>query len=617
MIPQSFVQELLSRVDIVDVIERYVPLKKSGANYFACCPFHGEKSASFSVSPSKQFYHCFGCGVHGSAVGFLMEYSGLGFVDAVKELADQAGLQVPDDGRNSSATQDDGSERLYEVMSLAARFYREQLRPARRAIDYLKQRGLSGEIAARFSLGYAPDDWQALHKAVPDYQSKTLADAGLAIDNDQGKRYDRFRDRIIFPIHDRRGRIIAFGGRVLDKGEPKYLNSPETPLFEKGRELYGLYLAQKPIRDEGFAVVVEGYMDVVALAQFGITNAVATLGTATTAQHVHTLLRQTDRVVFCFDGDAAGGRAAWRALENALESLRDDATLAFLFLPPEHDPDSYIRAEGTDAFRKAATSAMPLARFLIETLRSRHDMDAAEGRAAFVHEAAPLVTRIAAPLLRLQVIKAVAEASGLTQGEVEHAFGVLAASSKHKRTPAPPADAQIEAPQRPAFATSARARGPAAPRLAGRRKPPSTAGTLLRLIMQHPTWAARMPVDLVPSGSPEGLALIAIIDLLSLGEAVPSGGLGALIERFRDTPHAETLSRVAAELVDAEFDEAIVETLFEDSLRKLQGDSLGAEIATLLEQNREQGLDASGRQRLAELLLEKRELTSAPKVSDL
>ena len=502
-------------------------------------------------------------------------------------------------------------------MSLAARFYREQLRPARRAIDYLKQRGLSGEIAARFSLGYAPDDWQALHKAVPDYQSKTLADAGLVIDNDQGKRYDRFRDRIIFPIHDRRGRIIAFGGRVLDKGEPKYLNSPETPLFEKGRELYGLYLAQKPIRDEGFAVVVEGYMDVVALAQFGITNAVATLGTATTAQHVHTLLRQTDRVVFCFDGDAAGGRAAWRALENALESLRDDATLAFLFLPPEHDPDSYIRAEGTDAFRKAATSAMPLARFLIETLRSRHDMDAAEGRAAFVHEAAPLVTRIAAPLLRLQVIKAVAEASGLTQGEVEHAFGVLAASSKHKRAPAPPADAQIEVPQRPAFATGARARGSAAPRLAGRRKPPSTAGTLLRLIMQHPTWAARMPVDLVPSGSPEGLALIAIIDLLNLGEAVPSGGLGALIERFRDTPHAETLSRVAAELVDAEFDEAIVETLFEDSLRKLQGDSLGAEIAALLEQNREQGLDASGRQRLAELLLEKRELTSAPKASDL
>ena len=616
MIPQSFVQELLSRVDIVDVIERYVPLKKSGANYFACCPFHGEKSASFSVSPSKQFYHCFGCGVHGSAVGFLMEYSGLGFVDAVKELAGQVGLQVPDDGRSTSP-HDDTSERLYEAMSLAARFYREQLRPARRAIDYLKQRGLSGEIAARFSLGYAPDDWQALQKVFPDYEAKILADAGLVIDNDQGRRYDRFRDRIVFPIHDRRGRIIAFGGRILDKGEPKYLNSPETPLFEKGRELYGLYLAQKPIRDEGFAVVVEGYMDVVALAQFGVANAVATLGTATTSQHVHTLLRQTDRVVFCFDGDAAGRRAAWRALENALESLRDDATLAFLFLPTEHDPDSFIRAEGTDAFRKAATNATPLARFLIETLRSRHDMDAAEGRAAFVHEAAPLVTRIAAPLLRLQVIKSVAEESGLTQGEVEHAFGVLAATSKPNRAQAPQAAAPVDDAGRPAFAAKPRPRGSFSPRPAGRRKPPSTAGTLLRLIMQHPTWAARMPIDLVPSGSPEGLALIAIIDLLSLGEPVPSGGLGALIERFRDTPHAETLSRVAAELVDAEFDEAIVETLFEDSLRKLHADSLAIEITTLLEQHREHGLDGSGRHRLAELLLAKRELANAPKAPDL
>ncbi|MHB1375577.1 MAG: DNA primase, partial [Thauera sp.] len=420
MIPQSFVQELLSRVDIVDVIERYVPLKKSGANYFACCPFHGEKSASFSVSPSKQFYHCFGCGVHGSAVGFLMEYSGLGFVDAVKELASQVGLQVPDDGRAANPAQDGASERLFEAMATAARFYRDQLKPARQAIDYLKRRGLSGQVAARFGLGYAPDEWQALEKVFPDYQSKTLADAGLVIDNDQGRRYDRFRNRIIFPIHDRRGRIIAFGGRVLDKGEPKYLNSPETPLFEKGRELYGLFLAQKAIRDAGFAVVVEGYMDVVALAQFGIENAVATLGTATTPQHVHTLLRQTDRIVFCFDGDAAGRRAAWRALENALESLRDDATLAFLFLPTEHDPDSFVRAEGADAFHKAALAATPLARFLIQELSGRHALDSAEGRAAFVHEAAPLVTRIAAPLLKLQVVKSVAETAGMTQGEVEY-----------------------------------------------------------------------------------------------------------------------------------------------------------------------------------------------------
>ncbi len=605
MIPQSFVQELLTRVDIVDVIERYLPLKKSGANYFACCPFHGEKSASFSVSPSKQFYHCFGCGVHGSAIGFLMEHNGLGFVDAVKELAGQVGLQVPDDGRGATRPQDDGSERLYEALASAARLYREQLKLAPGAIDYLKRRGLSGEVAARFGLGFAPDEWQALQRIFPDYQSRHLADAGLVIDNDQGRRYDRFRNRIIFPIHDRRGRVIAFGGRVLDGGEPKYLNSPETPLFEKGRELYGLFLAQKAIRDAGFAIVVEGYMDVVALAQYGIENAVATLGTATTPQHVHTLLRQTDRVVFCFDGDAAGRRAAWRALENALESLRDDATLAFLFLPEEHDPDSFVRAEGADAFRKAATSAMSLARFLMQELAARHDLGAAEGRAALVHEARPLVTRIAAPLLRLQVIKQLAEASELTQAEIENAFGL--------RQPA--VQAGRPRPQRSPSATAATP----APRVrgGGRRKPPSAIGTLLRLVLHHPAWAARLPVDLVPADSAEGLALIAIIDMLSLGEPVPAGGLGALIERFRDTPHAETLARVAAELVDAEFDEAVVEMLFEDSMRKLQADAVSSEIDALMQRDRESGLTHEDRHRMAELLLEKRKLASGGKISDL
>ncbi|HAF54502.1 MAG TPA: DNA primase [Thauera sp.] len=630
MIPQSFVQELLSRVDIVDVIERYLPLKKSGANYFACCPFHGEKSASFSVSPSKQFYHCFGCGVHGSAIGFLMEYSGLGFVDAVKELASQVGLQVPDDGRSAAPAHHDASERLYEAMAVAARFYRDQLKSARPAVDYLKRRGLSGQVAARFELGFAPDDWQALQKAFPDYQAKVLAEAGLVIDNDQGRRYDRFRNRITFPIHDRRGRIIAFGGRVLDKGEPKYLNSPETPLFEKGRELYGLFLAQKAIRDAGFVVVVEGYMDVVALAQFGIENAVATLGTATTPHHVHTLLRQTDRIVFCFDGDAAGRRAAWRALENALESLRDDATLAFLFLPAEHDPDSFVRAEGADALRKAALAATPLARFLIQTLSEHHALDSAEGRAAFVHEAAPLITRIAAPLLKLQLVKTVAETAGMTQGEVEFAFEQLAAQTPRRRsadgqpaarseTTAPPAASPDDLEVRDLPPGNMRRRHAPAPRPrpGGRRKPPSTASTLLRLVLQHPTWAARLPVALIPADSAEGLALIAIIDLLSLGEPVPAGGLGALIERFRDTPHGETLSRVAAELVDAEFDEAVVETLFDDTLRKLHADSVGNEIAALLKQDRDRGLDASGRHRLGELLMEKRNLASGSKVSDL
>ena len=568
MIPQSFVQDLLARVDIVDVIERYLPLKKSGANYFACCPFHGEKSASFSVSPSKQFYHCFGCGVHGSAIGFLMEYSGLGFVDAVKELANQAGVQVPDDGKPGQNALDDGNAKLVDAMAEAARFYRDQLKHAPEAIDYLKRRGLSGEVAARFGIGFSPDEWQALQRVFPDYQSKHLAEAGLVIDNDQGRRYDRFRHRIMFPIHDRRGRIIAFGGRVLDSGEPKYLNSPETPLFEKGRELYGLYLAQKAIRDASFALVVEGYMDVVALAQFGVDNAVATLGTATTPHHITTLLRHTDRIVFCFDGDAAGRRAAWRALENALEVLRDDTTLAFLFLPAEHDPDSFVRKEGADAFRKAAASASPLASVLLQELKERCELDTAEGRARLIHESRPLVTRIGAPMLRLQVIK---------RGP--------------RRTE----------PLRPQ----------------GRRKPPSTIGTLLRLILQHPERAARLPIDLIPDDSAEGRAMIAIIDLVSLGEPIPAGGLGALIERFRDTPHGDTLARLGTEQDESEFEESVVETLFEDTLRKLQGDAIAREITELLELSKQGALSAGDRHRLSELLLEKRNLASAGKVSDL
>lgn len=605
MIPQSFVQELLSRVDIVDVIERYVPLKKSGANYFACCPFHGEKSASFSVSPTKQFYHCFGCGVHGSAISFLMEYSGLGFVEAVKELAGQVGLQVPDDGHHTPSPADDNA-RLYDAMAGAARFYREQLKHAPNAIDYLKRRGLSGKVAARFGLGYARDEWQALQGVFPDYQSRTLADAGLVIDNDQGRRYDRFRDRIMFPIHDRRGRIIAFGGRVLDKGEPKYLNSPETPLFEKGRELYGLFLAQKAIRDAGFVVVVEGYMDVVALAQYGIENAVATLGTATTPQHIQTLLRQTDRIVFCFDGDAAGRRAAWRALENSLETLRDDATLAFLFLPAEHDPDSFVRAEGAEAFGKAAATSISLAKFLLQELSERNDLSTAEGRAALVHEARGLVTRVAAPLLRLQLVKAVAEAGELTQAEVESAYGLRSANRSTERTSRP----------NPAARTFATARPTTVPRthISGRRKPPSAIGTLLRLVMHHPAWAARLPVDLVPADSSEGRALIAIIDMLSLGEPIPAGGLGALIERFRDTPHADTLARVAGEMADEEFDDSVIEMLFDDTLRKLHGDSINAEIAALMQKDREHGLDATERHRLAELLHEKRNLSGGAKL---
>jgi len=617
MIPQSFIQDLLARVDIVDVIERRLPLKKGGANYFACCPFHGEKTPSFSISPSKQFYHCFGCGAHGSAISFLMEYSGLPFVEAVKELAALAGMQVPDDpgpGARNKPPIDDG---LVEAMSTAARYYREQLKQAPAAIDYLKRRGLTGEIAARFGIGYAPDDWQALQSVFPTYDAKVLLDAGLVIENDKGRRYDRFRNRIMFPIQDRRGRIIAFGGRVLDGGEPKYLNSPETPLFEKGRELYGITQAQKAIRDAGYALVVEGYMDVVALAQFEVGNAVATLGTATTPHHINTLLRHSQRIVFCFDGDTAGRKAAWRALESALDALRDDVTLAFLFLPEQHDPDSFVRAEGPAALRQAAAAAMPLASFLMHELRSRCALDSAEGRARLVHEARPLVTRVAAPLLRLQLIKAVAEVSHLSQPEVEAAFQVQPAERPRPERPPPGASAQPGASPQPgenAWRGDGAPRRAAAPR--ARRKPPSTIGTLLRLVLQHPGWAARLPVDLIPLENAEGLAVAAIVDAMSTGDLAANVGLGALVERFRESPHGETLARTAGELVDAEFDETVVEVLFEDTLRKLQVDTISREIAALTARDRESALSPIDRHRLGELLREKRNLANLGKVQD-
>ena len=598
MIPRPFIQDLLARVDIVDVIERYLPLKKGGINYFACCPFHGEKTPSFSISPTKQFYHCFGCGVHGNAIGFLMEYSGLSFVEAVRELAQQVGMEVPQEQADPSQAQRTGEhEALLAAMDKATQFYRDQLKRSPQAIDYLKRRGLTGEIAARFGIGFAPAGWQALEAVFPNYQDKALLDAGLVIVNEQGRRYDRFRERIMFPIQDRRGRVIAFGGRVLDSGEPKYLNSPETPLFEKGRELYGIRQAMQAIRDDGYALVVEGYMDVVALAQFGIGNAVATLGTATTPHHIQSLLRYADRIVFCFDGDKAGRKAARRALENSLEALRDDATLAFLFLPEEHDPDSFVRAEGPDALRSSARSAMPLAAFLMSELSTDCDLETAEGRARLVHEARPLVTRIAAPLLRLQLVKAVAEAGGLNQNEVERAWG-MPTSRSGTRNPAPERS----------LAQNRRS-GSRSPRKA----PTSPTATLLRVALQHPAWIARIPVDLVPHDETHGQALAALCDAVSIGELETGGGLAQVVEHFRDSTHHATLSACAAELVGAEYDDSVIETLFEDTLDSLAARRLEQEILELTGKERERGLDAGERRRLAELIAEKHRTRSPGK----
>jgi DNA primase len=401
-IPQSFIQELVSRADVVEVVGRHVQLKKAGANFMGLCPFHGEKSPSFSVSPTKQFYHCFGCGASGDALRFMMEYEGMGFLEAVRELAQQHGLEVPDDAspqdRAQAAAQRQKQATLADVLEKAGDAYRKALRSAPRAVDYLRNRGLSGEIAKRFGLGYAPEGWRHLAGVFPDYADPLLVESGLVISSAEDgaapaadeKRYDRFRDRIMFPIRNVKGECIGFGGRVLGDEKPKYLNSPETPVFSKGRELYGLFEARGALREHGYALVTEGYMDVVALAQLGFPNAVATLGTACTPDHLQKLLRFTDAVTFSFDGDAAGRRAARKALDAALPLATDLRSIRFLFLPAEHDPDSFVRAHGPEAFAALAAAATPLSRFLIDSAREGCDLDTAEGRARMQAAALPL-----------------------------------------------------------------------------------------------------------------------------------------------------------------------------------------------------------------------------------
>ncbi len=423
MIPPDFIQQLLARVDIVDVVDRNVKLKKSGQNYSACCPFHNEKTPSFSVSPTKQFYHCFGCGAHGTAISFLMEYSGMGFRDAVRELAEGVGMAMPQEaGREESIERAKEAASLGEVMNAATQFYRRELKKSTKAIDYFKSRGLTGEIAQKFALGYSPDDWQGLKAAVEDYSSGALKECGLVIDSDEGRRYDRFRDRVMFPIHDTRGNVIGFGGRVIGAGEPKYLNSPETPLFEKGRELYGLFQARRAIRDQQTAIVVEGYMDVVALAQSGIENAVATLGTATTPTHVQKLLRMADNLVFCFDGDNAGRKAAWRALEQSLPAVMDGKDIRFLFLPAEDDPDTFVRRLGKEAFLQELKTAKPLSAFLFESLSAQVDLGSEEGRARLLALAKPLITQVpadSAPALAMMLRRRLADEVGLGVVEIQ------------------------------------------------------------------------------------------------------------------------------------------------------------------------------------------------------
>jgi DNA primase len=444
-IPQSFIQELLARTDVVEIVGRYVQLKKGGANFMGLCPFHGEKSPSFSVSPSKQFYHCFGCGKNGNAIGFLMDHAGMGFIEAVQDLAQQVGLQVPDDDisqqekeRAAAARQKQAT--LTDVLEKAGDAYRRQLRESPRAIAYFKGRGVSGAVAKRYGLGYAPEGWRSLASVFPQYDDPLLEESGLVIvgEDGQDKRYDRFRDRVMFPIRNVKGECIGYGGRVLGDDKPKYLNSPETPVFHKGRELYGLFEARTAIREHGYALVTEGYMDVVALAQLGFPNAVATLGTACTPEHVQKLLRFTESVVFSFDGDNAGRRAARKALDGALPHATDTRSIKFLFLPAEHDPDSFIRANGTDAFARHVGEAVPLSRFLIESASDGCDLTTAEGRAHMASNARPLWTALPDGVLKRQLLGELAELTQLNARDLSELWTPAGA-----RPPAPaPAPAQ-------------------------------------------------------------------------------------------------------------------------------------------------------------------------------
>ena len=536
MIPKSFIQDLLNRLDIVDVVERYVPLKKAGANYVACCPFHSEKSPSFTVSQTKQFYHCFGCGAHGTAIGFVMEHAGMGYVDAIEDLARSAGLEVPHERDAAGESHKVVSPDLYEVMMTAMRYYREQLKASQSAIDYLKRRGLSGEIAARFGIGYSPDGWQNLAAVFPDYQGHELEETGLVISSDNDKRYDRFRERIMFPIVNTRGNVIGFGGRILDKGEPKYLNSPETPLFEKGRELYGLFQSQKAIRVAQQVLVVEGYMDVVALAQHGVGYAVATLGTATTSYHVQKLLRLVDHIVFSFDGDKAGQRAAWRALENALPYLQDGKRISFLFLPVEHDPDSFIREFGKDVFEQRINEAMPLSTYLLREISSAVDISTQEGRNQLIQAAKPLLTAIVAPASGLLLRKEVAALAGVSQAELEALYEIKPV---------------------------ARAKLPAVAR--GKRIQLSPQHILLQCLISQPMLGQQVPDDWQGEGA-DFEAISAI--LLVLRENDFSVSSSALIQFFQGTPYENQL--VAAQMAVLDWGEDFdVELGFSDALKKM------------------------------------------------
>lgn len=529
-IPQHFIDDLIDRADIVEVIDARVPLKKAGREYTACCPFHNEKTPSFTVSPVKQFYHCFGCGAHGTVISFLMEYEHMDFIEAIEELASRASMEIPrEEGFSSKPVK---SQRdLYELLDKVANFYRQQLREhpqGEQAINYLKDRGLSGEIAKTFSIGYAPPGWDNLSKALgaDDDLQKQLLETGMLIEK-ENRSYDRFRERIMFPIRDTRGRVIAFGGRVFDaEGTPKYLNSPETPIFHKGRELYGLYEARQALRQLPRLLVVEGYMDVVALAQFDIRYAVATLGTAVTADHLERLFRTTGEVVFCFDGDRAGRDAAWRGLENALPLMRDGRQLRFMFLPDGEDPDSMVRNIGKQAFEEQMEKAAPLSRFLFEQLRQKVDMGSLDGRAKMVELSRPLLTKLPSGVYHHMMVDQLADIAHMERAPLVQ----LLESGQGEKTRAKPG------------ASSRPSRG----RTNLNKQTPSPVRQAIQLLLHQPALAQQVKnMPAFASLQLPGMGLL--LQILELLQQTPHLSSAALLERWRESDEGRHLSKLASQ----------------------------------------------------------------------
>lgn len=534
LIPKHFIEELIARVDLVELIGSRVPLKKHGKEYKACCPFHGEKTPSFTVVPDKNFYHCFGCGEHGNALGFLMKHDNLGFVEAVEDLADRVGLEVPRE--QTPGQRPPPSEALFATLEKAAAFYRSELMNTTRGKDYFKSRGITGDTAVTFNLGYAPDAWDSVLKLLggSEPERARLLQVGLIIERDnRSGHYDRFRDRVMFPIRDARGRTIGFGGRVLDKGEPKYMNSPETELFHKGRELYGLYEARQATRTLSRLLIVEGYMDVVRLHQAGITYAVATLGTATTPEHLGRVFRICNEVTFCFDGDRAGRAAAWKALENSLSQVREGRQIRFLFLPEGHDPDTLVGAEGREAFEARIQQAMPLSEYFISQLSSQVDIRSIDGRARLGEMARPLLERIPAGIYRELLADEVAKVVGLKREQV----ALVAGATTPAHAPREPAHHGIKGSARTPIAET---RGTVS---AGRR---NLVRQAIHLLVHYPEIADKVKLNpALRTLERPGIPLL--IELIEELGRRPCANTGALLERWRDRPDVGHLAKLAAQ----------------------------------------------------------------------